>query len=778
MPLDFKPDARSVYFESLNSPEYAEYSDILAQGESYLSNNPFNTSQSIKAQNKFNIALHILENGIQKERATEQAYVQNLLGQIKDNKLKQIFRSALKDITESFDYIKFIDLINSILLGTDNYYSILQLEQKRLKDLNKIYKHLEKLEGKKQKDVNNKREEIKNIYLQRHSMSNSNYSSYFDKITPTIDYLLAQHISKISNTILKSDDLRQKIKQEIISQADNTQTIETYILNNVMSQIQEAIPAIVTEALDKNTPSIQKLLNFIETQEFKSITIHGQDDDFSILHKSTKNININKKKETMEEKIKTDGESLAKLLLNVVKHLDKEDNDNIIVNILNKSTNKKDKNSVFELLQQLNTAMITLEGEEADLKKLNKRTQQYSNLQNQILNDKSFISNLQKRISTFVHREIRAVIEQETTEAAKILAAEKIKEILTPSIISITGPQFSEIVEHYIQNVGINFFSGPKNTKADSITIIMAPDKSNKELKSDKIMSSVDDKLDGIETIFNKTFQENLPKAGESTSFSRGRNAWFSAVRASIEETQRKAEYNEKNKEEKAKFMKELAERMKDSIVVTETMKTFNEYNNKIGFLFGSIGPNIMTQIGNFAELFEKAGAKMSQKDQQWLVVALVNCSQSTIGTFNKTPLEKYLSLMAGFAVFDEGSAEIELLANKSTSEYGDYSPQIMHLYKLNGLYFPGSYILQRIYDNLVKTIANSESNIMNNDGAVIQATASESLIGSHKTDHGRTRWRRVFHAAQDSSVTTIHVAFMSNLLNIVNQLMGAFTDL
>jgi len=61
--------------------------------------------------------------------------------------------------------------------------------------------------------------------------------------------------------------------------------------------------------------------------------------------------------------------------------------------------------------------------------------------------------------------------------------------------------------------------------------------------------------------------------------------------------------------------MKELAERMKDSIVVTETMKTFNEYNNKIGFLSGSIGPNIVTQIGNFAELFEKAGAKMSQKD-------------------------------------------------------------------------------------------------------------------------------------------------------------------
>lgn len=41
--------------------------------------------------------------------------------------------------------------------------------------------------------------------------------------------------------------------------------------------------------------------------------------------------------------------------------------------------------------------------------------------------------------------------------------------------------------------------------------------------------------------------------------------------------------------------MKELARQMKESIVVTETMKTFNQYNNEIGFLSGSVGSNITT---------------------------------------------------------------------------------------------------------------------------------------------------------------------------------------
>ena len=212
---------------------------------------------------------------------------------------------------------------------------------------------------------------------------------------------------------------------------------------------------------------------------------------------------------------------------------------------------------------------------------------------------------------------------------------------------------------------------------------------------------------------------------------------------------------------------------MKNSIVITETMKTFNQYNNDIGFLSGSLGSNIATQVGNFAELFASAGLAMGSKEKEWLITALVNCSSSTIGIGNKEPLEKYLSLMAGFAVFDEGSAEVEMISGKAKEQYANFSPQIMHLYRLNGMYFPGSYILSRIYDNLTKTSTEINSQITtNNDGAIINAQASESLIEQGK---GAARWTQTFQAAQ--GVTSVSVAFMSGLLDIVGQLMDAFTD-
>ena len=47
----------------------------------------------------------------------------------------------------------------------------------------------------------------------------------------------------------------------------------------------------------------------------------------------------------------------------------------------------------------------------------------------------------------------------------------------------------------------------------------------------------------------------------------------------------------------------------------------------------------------------------------------------------------------------------------------------------------------------------------------------SEKLIGNHNQDSGQERWSRVYNAAQDNSITSISVAFLSGLFNIVEQL-------
>lgn len=780
MPLDFTPDKNSVYFSSLQY--YPEYSSVLQQGQSYLHKNPFDATKNARAEQKIQNALKILQDGIVKERAIEKQYTQNIIKGIKDKEIKKIFFEQFDKIfkDDNFDYMNFINLVNSILLGAENYQSILKLEEKRLGDLNTVYKNLIDTTNKTNEEIEDEQKQIRDIYLQRHSLSNSKYSEHFSKIIPTIDYLLAQYITNVSDKIFKDENLREIIKKQIISQQRNDQEVGTYILNNVMVQIDKEIPMIVQAALEDNAVSIENLLNQIEIDEFSHIEINGQKPDFGITEKKTKNITINRKEQDLEKIITTKGNNLAKLLLDVVPKLNRQDKDNPIVNILNKQINVSGKDEqVFTLIEKLQKEISELEKAQKELKKIKThgdKNNQRQNLETTINNKLDIIPRLKQRISSFVHSEIKSLINAEVTDQAKILAAEKIREILTPAIISITGPQYSELVDTAIQKVGTAIFTGPQNVKADTITIQLSlnnSSKSKKKLQDKNIIKSVDQALKQTQEDFYKNFFKGLPKAGQSTSYAKGRESWQKAVMTQKNSVLDKLEFANKTKSEQTKILRELAQQMKESIVVTETMKTFNQYNNDIGFLSGSLGSNIVAQVGNFAELFEKAGVPMSSSQQEWLVTALINCSPYTIGEYNKGPLEKYLSIMAGFAVFDEGSAEIEIIANKTKRDYLNYSPQIMHLYKLNGMYFPGSYVLSRIYDNLEKEAVEATSEIVNNDGAVISASASEELIGSHKTDEGLARWIRVYEGAKD--VTSISVAFISGLFNIVQQLQDAF---
>lgn len=781
MPLDFEPSIRSVYFNSLS--QHPAYSEILSQGQMYLNRNLFNGEKNIKAQEKINTALKVLLTGINTEQNIEKQYVQNLINSIKNTKIKKQFSIKLTNIfnDKSFNYIEFINLINQILLGSENYSAILKLEKKRLQQLDSIYKKLIDTTNKSNEEIKEEEEKIRSIYLDRHSMSNSPYSSYFSEVTSTIDYLMAQYVTNIADQVLHDQKLITLIRSQIINQEQNDQEIGTYVLNNIINQIKNEIPTIVKAALDDNVASMEELLSKIEVEQFSHIKINGQNADFGVRTKSTKNIQIKRKEKQLENIVNTKGDKLAKLLLEVVPNLNKDDKDNPIVNILNKSIKfsgdgVKESRKVFTLIETLQAQIEDLEKNERELIKLKKRGEEKSGIIQKIQDNKTLISKLKWRISGFVHREIKNILYKNIDAQARILAAEKIQEILTPAVVSITGPEYSELIDNFIQQVGVNIFSGPKNAKADTITIQVSVKKSNKKINDKPIINAVQNGLKNTEVEFSKVFQENLPKSGQSTLYKQGKKAWYTAVDAQRKKVLENIKFNEKTEQEQAKVLKELAERMKNSIVITETMKTFNQYNNEIGFLSGSLGSNITTQVENFAELFESAGAPMTPKEQQWLTVALVNCSPHTIGEHNKGPLEKYLSIMAGFAVFDEGSAEVEMLANQASTEYAEYSPQIMHLYKLNGMYFPGSYILSRIYENLMKTSTEATSQITNNDGAVISASASEALIGSHKQDSGAARWARVFSAAQE--VTSVSVAFISGLLDIVNQLSDAFTDL
>ena len=98
----------------------------------------------------------------------------------------------------------------------------------------------------------------------------------------------------------------------------------------------------------------------------------------------------------------------------------------------------------------------------------------------------------------------------------------------------------------------------------------------------------------------------------------------------------------------------------------------------------------------------------MDQSDIDWLHKAIINCSPASIvGEKNKNIIENYLSSMAALAIFDEGAAEgqiIQDLQNK-VMERVSSSPNILHLYRVNGIYVPGSLVLQRTITELSKCL-------------------------------------------------------------------------
>lgn len=74
----------------------------------------------------------MLKQGIEKQRAVEFQYIEQLKNKIPDEneQLKKYLTKQLEDILnpEKFDYTTLINFINTILLGEENYIGILKLE--------------------------------------------------------------------------------------------------------------------------------------------------------------------------------------------------------------------------------------------------------------------------------------------------------------------------------------------------------------------------------------------------------------------------------------------------------------------------------------------------------------------------------------------------------------------------------------------------------------------------------------------------------------------------
>lgn len=435
---------------------------------------------------------------------------------------------------------------------------------------------------------------------------------------------------------------------------------------------------------------------------------------------------------------------------------------------------------------------------------------------------KGAIAGLKSKMSRSLRDDLNAAIAKAMANPKNTRTQDQIttafEKAMTGLKLSVGGPKLSEIAPAIInalqKGVVSTHFPGALNRRNDLITITLTYNDINLETTLQQIMDKrAEDLADALDpelaeiqkqyiSNFEQEFYTKMSKLKSTdanyNSLAENEKIWFEYAEEQekkmreIEEMREKTDdlwgqYVEKARKEGKSEEEINAQRqkvlgsLKDSFFISDTMKTYNQYQNNLGFSGASLGANVHAQLSNLNALFTKAGVPLIDSDITWLESAIINCSPvSIVGEANKNIIENYLSSMAALAMFDEGSAEgqiIQDLSNKITDR-AKASPNILHLYRVNGVFVPGSVVLQRTIDELSKCLEQSSLAIETvNSGAGIEIinTMNEGLIPNRSTTTKRYQtfdpdpWGTVA-SATDSHVK-LKIMFLAKLLDIVNDM-------
>lgn len=397
-----------------------------------------------------------------------------------------------------------------------------------------------------------------------------------------------------------------------------------------------------------------------------------------------------------------------------------------------------------------------------------------------------------------------------------------IKHSLENIKISVGGPTFNEIkqgIQEEINNSkSFKFWTGKLNRKNDFITVTVTYDGPSlknsinsmikaqaKDLadKSDKALKSIEKKYaEELATYFYKELGKLKNTDSEFNSYAKNAEIFFSYNKKRAEVmTNLKNEQTEADKawkqyykiakkkgitdEELNKQREEVLSSLKDSFFVSSTMKAYNQYQNNIGFVGGSLGNDLYSQLDNINQILSAAGLEINQEDINWLYSAIINCSPvSLIGEKNKNIIEDYLGSIAAFALFDEGAAEATIIRALQHNHTMNES-NILHLYSVNGVYIPGSYVLTKVLKELEACAENSYrayESVKRGASITIINPMNENMIPNRGKDIDVTNppnknpWGTVSNAAKKN--VKLQILFLAGLFDIVRDINDTLSNI
>lgn len=406
------------------------------------------------------------------------------------------------------------------------------------------------------------------------------------------------------------------------------------------------------------------------------------------------------------------------------------------------------------------------------------------------------IKTIKKRTSGEIKNKLIEILQKAADTQYEEAIRTQLFDNLNGIIVSVGGPTNDEIKQQLSESDNFErLWSGKLNIKSDNITIVVTRGNFDWTIRFNPDFKEIDPLIEDYykqyQTAYMDQIEQNMKGISndkEFTNYERLTQEFFDAEEAKnnyikkiselLQEAQNQlTELDDSKTEEKQKLEKQIKaqkaflDSVKDSLYISSTTKTFNNYRNNIGFVGGSIGSGIVNQIENLNTLFTQAGMPLTDEEVDWLIFAAINCSPfSVVGLSQVGPVEQILGALSVFALFDEGGAELNIL-EKIKNGQKDNNSKIMHLYVMNGIYYPGSFVLQQALNNIQIILGEIEAvagDTTFRNGIKITSNVSLDTLPNKDglTDHNP--WKTVSDSAIQA--TNLHVTFLAGLLSVINR--------
>ena len=730
-PINFSVADRFVFYESLTHKTSNLVKFLVSKVRNNLygaQKNPTTRDKDGNASKKMQTALEFLRQAYLFERDKEQKFFQAQMK--KHPELVKI----LEEFQNNEDYISFIARLNSMLHGTELFKKELTTEIKRIKRYrkgNEFYKATRKRRAELQKFD----------YTKAHFLGPFTEEQIKDREELSLIFRTRENLFTEGGKEFSADDPYftldgKKVFRGIFSSQSYISTLTTAIIETYGARLF----TYQSGKLKINTRQVNTLIKLLTDKAYELLLLNeggfkrGKNQE--IARGAARNENLRRARRVVESK----------------------DFQNFINGLLNSPEDKDLFSSLDKIADQYELPIDSLEGVKVT---------------------KAEITSFKNKIKKAYDKERASAIEQ----GEKFLTFSQWRQK--------TGTTDADLEQMIIQSKSVHvqaYYTNEGMNVADFLSndITYALVSGSKNLTDDVqagylvVESSFDDSE--FQKITQRTASK-LEKAQQKAIKEMKKTTTADDLRKNTYELNKAREEQRKILEEANKEINEIHDGLQDilsHINIHTTVKGYKSIDaGRFVFEGAAFGSNIIEQATILEDLTMAGG--INAFDRNWLIFALINCGTGMIGEGNKHHLEDYLSTFVGLLMFNDAYLIAEDIQKFMNGTYINTSVEDIHLYVLNNVYIPNSYVLEQTYLAMKFAFSNLEEYLLEDfpsHGTNLTLTTYDSGYKKKFTaeeldfDNGGPAWFTESKNALDQ--TKLTMTFMAGFLDVLQQINDA----